>query len=82
MKDTSVTLSEEQKRRLVVGHSPNGKVAPYWDSLTFAGAGGLHFSVNDLLKFLLANLELVNCKLTPDMNICHSVRIKAPDHRP
>jgi CubicO group peptidase (beta-lactamase class C family) len=74
MKDTTVTLSDEQKKRLATGH--NGALVPVksWDFDALAGAGTLRSTVNDMLKFLAANLELTDTPLKPAMRRMRSVR--------
>src|SRR5262249_32553794 len=74
MKDTTVTLSDEQKKRLATGH--NGALVPVksWDLDALAGAGALRSTVNDMLKFLSANLELTNTPLKAAMRRMRSVR--------
>ncbi len=56
MKDTEITLSPEQKARMAVGHDAQMKAVPNWDLPTLAGAGALRSTVNDLMKFVAANL--------------------------
>jgi len=56
MKDTGIALSEDQKTRLLPGHSSDGKRVPYWDVPALAGAGALRSSVVDMLRFLEASL--------------------------
>ena len=48
LNDTSITLSEDQRRRLAPGHAEDGKPTPNWDIPTLAGAGaqGMHLQVN------------------------------------
>lgn len=71
MPDTRLVLTDSMKGRLATGH--NGLLWPVanWDfppaTSTFAGAGGLRSTVNDLLKFLAANLGLTKTPLAPAM---------------
>jgi D-alanyl-D-alanine-carboxypeptidase/D-alanyl-D-alanine-endopeptidase len=67
MHDTSVTLSADQKSRLAVGHNGAMKAVPNWDLPTFAGAGALRSTANDVLTFLAANLGLIQTKLAAAM---------------
>jgi CubicO group peptidase (beta-lactamase class C family) len=64
MQDTRITLSEDQRSRLVQGHGPRGRPVANWDIPTLAGAGALRSTVNDMLIFLKANLGLQNCPLS------------------
>ena len=60
MRSTSITLSEAQQKLLAPGHSQAGDVVSNWDLPTFAGAGALRSNVEDMLRFLAANLDTVN----------------------
>lgn len=50
MKSTSVALDAEELRRLAAGYTKDS-AAHYWHFGEMAGAGGLHSSLNDMLKF-------------------------------
>jgi D-alanyl-D-alanine-carboxypeptidase/D-alanyl-D-alanine-endopeptidase len=54
MTSTAITVSPEMKTRLGVGHDAHLQPAPDWRMPIFAGAGSLHSTSNDLLKFLAA----------------------------
>lgn len=57
MEDTAVSLSPAQRARLAIGHNgASGQAVPNWDFPVLAGAGALRSSVNDMLKYLRANL--------------------------
>jgi CubicO group peptidase (beta-lactamase class C family) len=56
MVDTRIALSDEMKRRLAPGHTPDGGRVANWDIPTLAGCGALRSTANDMLKFLAANL--------------------------
>jgi CubicO group peptidase (beta-lactamase class C family) len=77
LKDTRVTLTPEMKARVATGHS--GGMAPVanWDIPTFAGAGALRSTANDMLTFLAANLGFVKTPLAQDMADEVSVRRSA-----
>lgn len=67
MNSTGITLTEEQKVRLAVGH--DAKLAPVanWDIPTLAGAGALRSDVDDMLTFLSATLGYTKSTLAPAM---------------
>jgi CubicO group peptidase (beta-lactamase class C family) len=75
MKDTTVTLSADQRKRLATGHDAGLTAVKNWDLDAIAGAGALRSTVNDVLKFLAANLELVDTPLKPAMR-----RMRASRH--
>ena len=56
MRHTGIALSPEMQARLAPGHSPVLEPVPNWDLPTFAGAGALRSSANDMLTFLAAAL--------------------------
>jgi serine-type D-Ala-D-Ala carboxypeptidase/endopeptidase len=65
MTDTRITLDAAGKARLARGHTATGVPTANWDLLTLAGAGALRSTVNDLLKFLAANLDTLSKPLGP-----------------
>jgi len=67
MKSTGITLTPEMKASLAVGHNDKLEVTSNWDLPTFAGAGALRSSVNDMLTFLAANLAYVKSPLAAAM---------------
>ena len=94
MTNTRITLTEETKARLAVGH--NGALTPVsnWDLPTLAGAGALRSTTNDMLAFLAANLGYVKTPLAqamadevsirrpttiPDMEIAYAWHIQTKD---
>ena len=56
MRHTVIALSPDLQARLAPGHSPALEPVPNWDLPTFAGAGALRSSTNDMLTFLGAAL--------------------------
>ncbi len=55
LKDTGITLNEDQTRRLARGHNGINQVSN-WDIPTLAGAGALRSTGHDMLLFLQANM--------------------------
>ena len=74
MKDTTVTFSEDQKRRLATGYNAALVPVKNWDLDALAGAGALRSTAYDMLKFLAANLELTDSPLKPAMRRMRSLR--------
>lgn len=58
MKSTSITLSEDQKRRLAIGHDPGLEPAKNWDIDALAAAGALRSTASDMMRFAAMCLEL------------------------
>ena len=57
MKDTGITLNEEQGKRLAPPYNAALKPAKNWDIPALAGAGAIRSSAGDMIKFILANLK-------------------------
>ncbi len=57
MNDTAIDLSLGQQRRRVRGHDDYRRPIAAWDFDVLAGAGGLHSTALDMLKWLEANLH-------------------------
>jgi D-alanyl-D-alanine-carboxypeptidase/D-alanyl-D-alanine-endopeptidase len=74
MRSTYIEVPESEKKRFATGH--NAMLAPvkYWDLPTFTGAGALRSTANDMLRFLAANMELVDTPLKPAMRRMRAVR--------
>jgi len=76
--DTRITLTEPLKSRLARGHDPSGKLLPNQEFSAMAGASALHSTVNDLLKYVKAHLDLTHSSLTPLMKKTQSPHSTAP----
>ncbi len=94
MTNTRITLTPEMKARLAIGHSETLAPVANWDLPTFAGAGALRSTANDMLIFLAANLGYVKTPLaqamadevsvgrsagSPDMEIAYAWHIQTKD---
>ncbi len=75
---TVITLDSAQVARMAQGHDADGDPAPNWDLPTLAGAGAIRSSVNDLLKFLAANLALERTPLATAIATSHEVQFRDP----
>jgi D-alanyl-D-alanine-carboxypeptidase/D-alanyl-D-alanine-endopeptidase len=67
MEDTKISLTPEMQARLVTGHNPALIPVANWDLPTLAGAGALRSTVNDMLKFVAANIGLTKSPLLAAM---------------
>ena len=74
MKDTRITLTPDMQARLAAGHNGAGNPVPNWDLPTFAGAGALRSTANDILTFLAANLGFTQTPLASAMAAEISIR--------
>lgn len=57
MTDTGISLTDGQKKRLVPGHTADGKPTPNWDFPCLGACGALRSTAGDLLRFVRANLK-------------------------
>jgi CubicO group peptidase (beta-lactamase class C family) len=74
MTSTHIRFRDSEKARLAIGH--NSRLAPVgnWSFDALAGAGALHSSANDMLKFLAAVLGYTKSQLAPAMAAMLDVR--------
>jgi serine-type D-Ala-D-Ala carboxypeptidase/endopeptidase len=80
MEHTAITLTPWMKAHLARGHNKQGKVTANWDLPTLAGAGAIRSDVNDMLKYLEANLHTGQGPLGKAMAFAHQER--APIGKP
>jgi serine-type D-Ala-D-Ala carboxypeptidase/endopeptidase len=57
MNSTAASLDDALRARLAVGHDENGNVVSNWEFPAMPAMGALHSSVNDMLRFLAANID-------------------------
>ena len=74
MTSTSIELSAEQKGRLAPGHGPNGSLVSNWDIPGLAGAGALRSNMDDMLKYLRAQLQPSSSQAAQRMAFTHAAR--------
>jgi CubicO group peptidase (beta-lactamase class C family) len=77
MKDTTITLSPELKARLATGHDNRYEATSNWDLPTFAGAGALRSTADDMLSFLAAQLGYKSTGLDPAIAATRAKRTPA-----
>ncbi|HSB09399.1 MAG TPA: serine hydrolase [Blastocatellia bacterium] len=71
MDNTRIKLTGEMKAHLATGHNGALQPVPNWDIPTLAGAGALRSTVNDMLKFVAANIGLLKSPLASAMQKTH-----------
>ena len=74
MTDTRVVFTPSMRERLALGHDDNGNVVSNWDIPGLAGAGALRSTVNDMLKYLGANVDPAHTPLAPALSMAHVKR--------
>ena len=77
MESTVIQLTPDLHKRLAVGHTAMRQPTPNWDVPTFAGAGAIRSTAEDMLRFLAANMALVETDLRDAMDEAHSARLPA-----
>ena len=66
MKSTALTLTPDMRTHLAPGHN-NGKQVANWDFDSLAGCGSVRSTAGDMLRFLGANMGLIETDLLPAM---------------
>jgi D-alanyl-D-alanine-carboxypeptidase/D-alanyl-D-alanine-endopeptidase len=74
MTETAITLTPALRARLARGHDGAGHEVPNWDLPTLAGAGALRSTANDLITFLVANLDSTATPLSLTLQQTHTER--------
>jgi CubicO group peptidase (beta-lactamase class C family) len=77
MDHTGIALTPWMVEHLAKGHTGFGEVTSNWDIPSFAGAGALRSTMNDMLKFGRANLTPDGSHLQRVMQRTHTVRRSA-----
>ena len=77
MGSTVIQLTPDLHGRLAAGHTAMRQPTPNWDIPTFAGAGAIRSTTEDMLRFLAANMALVETDLRDVMDEAHSARLPA-----
>ena len=74
MSRSSITLSAAHKANFAAGHTPGLAETKNWDLPTFAGAGALRSTANDMLRFLAANLGIGETPLRKAIEMSHAIQ--------
>lgn len=77
--DTTITLSRDQRRRLVPGHNVLGERTPGWQMDCLAGCGALRSTARDMLRYLKIQMKGApkNRRLDAAMALARSPRRQA-----
>jgi CubicO group peptidase (beta-lactamase class C family) len=57
MRGTGITLTQEMEDQLARGYTAKGELAPMWTFSSLAGAGAFNSNVEDMMRFIRANIE-------------------------
>lgn len=74
MDSTGVELTASMRKDLAVGHDEEGKRAEHWQFGALGGAGVLLSTGNDMLRYLQANMGLLETPLVAAMHLTHEPR--------
>ena len=74
MNSTGIAFTAAMCAHLAPGHDETGKPAEQWDLGAFAGAGAIRSTVNDLMRYLRANMGVDKTKLSAAMQLAHLPR--------
>ena len=74
MTDTRIGLTPAMRERLALGHDAGGSVVGNWDISGLGAAGALRSTVNDMLKFLAANMDSASSPLGRVFAATHAKR--------
>jgi CubicO group peptidase (beta-lactamase class C family) len=76
MENTSLFLTDQQRANLATGHNASLTMVPMWTAQDiFQGAGFIKSSANDMLKYMKANLGLVQSPLRAAMDLTHEPQL-------
>lgn len=74
MKSSGTVFSDAMRAHLAPGHNNRGEVAKNWHMDALAGAGAIHSSANDMLRYLRANMGLDQSPLAEAMKLAQEPR--------
>ena len=74
MNDTVIVVTDALRPRFAPGYADGGAPASHWDIPTLAGAGAIRSTVDDMLRFLRANIDPDGTPLAAAIRATHRVR--------
>jgi serine-type D-Ala-D-Ala carboxypeptidase/endopeptidase len=78
MNSTAITFPDALKSRLAKGHIGGKEVNLEFTPEAIQGAGALHSTANDLLKYLAANIGLIHTSINNIVQETHLIRHEYP----
>lgn len=73
MKHTFITIGPDQTPNFAQGYNEKGEATSPWDLNTLAGAGGIRSTVNDLVKYINAQMIKAPEKLQKAIDLTHEL---------
>jgi CubicO group peptidase (beta-lactamase class C family) len=77
MDESGIALTPEMESAMAKGHDASGAIVPLWDLPSLAGAGAIRSNVDDMVRFLAANLGDPSTDLERSMRVAHEPRADA-----
>lgn len=74
MQSSGTVLRDAMRAHLAPGHNNRGEVAKNWHMDALAGAGAIHSTANDMLRYLRANMGLDQSPLAEAMKLAQEPR--------
>jgi serine-type D-Ala-D-Ala carboxypeptidase/endopeptidase len=74
MTSSSAVFSDAVRLHLAPGHNNRGDIAKNWHIDALAGAGAIHSTANDMLRYLRANMGVDQSPLTDAMKLAQQPR--------
>jgi serine-type D-Ala-D-Ala carboxypeptidase/endopeptidase len=71
---SGTAFTDAMRTRLAPGHDADGKAVKNWDLDALAGAGGIRSTVNDMLRYLKANIGIDQSPLAAAMKLAQRPR--------
>ncbi len=75
MKNTTITLSDEQKKLVAQGYDEDGNPNPIWQDSVLTGAGSFLSNTADMCLFIKANLNKNYASISPQLIACHEPQL-------
>ena len=75
MLDTKMKMTSKMKTKLAKGHSGDVEM-PNWNFMELGAAGGIKSTLNDMVKFIKANMEKGNQAINGAMRASHKMAFK------
>jgi len=79
MKDTTITLSKDQRDRMAIGYDSQGNPVPIWEFDVLGAQGALRSTIKDMLTLAEANLTVDDSALSAAMRHTRQPHFDWPD---
>lgn len=73
MSDTTLALTPDSRSRIVQGHDADGAPMGPWSFGVLAGAGGWRSTIDDMARFLIANVDPTAGPLGSALQVTHAI---------